>query len=74
MIVMTTATGTRPKVSRSRSSSALNPAAVLPSALKPVQFCLSGQVAEPLARAGAAIIRVAAAPVEAALIELLAAP
>ena len=46
---------------------------VLPSALKPAHFCLSAQVAEPLARAGAATIRVAPRPVEAALIALIGA-
>ena len=43
----------------------------LASALEPTHFCLSAQVAEPLARAGAAIIRVAREPAEAALIELI---
>jgi uroporphyrinogen-III synthase len=46
-------------------------AGLLASALKPAHFCLSAAVAEPLARAGAARIRVAARPVEAALIELI---
>lgn len=46
-------------------------AGMLASALKPAHFCLSGQIAEPLARAGAATIRVAPRPVEAALIELI---
>ncbi len=40
-------------------------------ALSPAHFCLSVQVAEPLARAGARVIRVAAQPTEAALIELI---
>jgi uroporphyrinogen-III synthase len=40
-------------------------------ALAPVQYCLSRQVAEPLAAAGAQAIRVAARPAEAALIELV---
>jgi len=44
---------------------------MLESALKPAQFCLSAQIAEPLAQAGAAAIHVAPRPVEAALIELL---
>jgi uroporphyrinogen-III synthase len=38
---------------------------------KPVHFCLSAQVAEPLAQAGAANIRVAKEPVEAALLALV---
>jgi uroporphyrinogen-III synthase len=42
-------------------------------ALKPVHFCLSAQVAEPLALAGAADIRVAARPNEAVLLALIAA-
>jgi uroporphyrinogen-III synthase len=37
---------------------------------KPVHFCLSGRIAEPLRQAGAAHILVAARPDEAALIEL----
>ena len=48
-------------------------AGLLANALKPVQFCLSAQVAEPLAQAGAATIRVAERPNEAALIALIAA-
>ncbi len=40
-------------------------------ALAPCHFCLSRQVAEPLAAAGAAEIRIAARPDEAALIELV---
>ena len=44
---------------------------LLESALKPAQFCLSAQIAEPLAQAGAGTIHVAPRPVEAALIELL---
>lgn len=48
-------------------------AAMLTSALKPVHFCLSAQVAEPLTRAGATIIRVAARPEEAALLALIGA-
>jgi uroporphyrinogen-III synthase len=39
---------------------------------KPIHFCLSGKVAEPLARAGATHIRIAPQPNEAALLELLA--
>jgi uroporphyrinogen-III synthase len=46
---------------------------VLASALKPIHFCLSPQVAEPLEEAGAARVRVAPRPVEAALIELIGA-
>jgi uroporphyrinogen-III synthase len=46
-------------------------AGVLSRALAPVQFCLSEQIAEPLRRAGAATIRVAPRPNEAALIELI---
>jgi uroporphyrinogen-III synthase len=48
-------------------------AGVLESALKPVHFCVSVQVAEPLAQAGAADIRVAERPNEAVLIALIAA-
>jgi uroporphyrinogen-III synthase len=44
---------------------------VLSRALAPVQFCLSEQIAEPLRRAGAATIRVAPRPNEAALIDLI---
>ena len=44
---------------------------MLESALKPTQFCLSAQIAEPLAQAGARTIHVARRPIEAALIELL---
>lgn len=39
--------------------------------LKPIQFCLSEQVAEPLRRARAAIIRVAPRPTEAAMLDLI---
>ncbi len=46
-------------------------AGMLETALRPAHFCLSAQVAEPLKRAGAGIIRVAPRPVEAALIELI---
>jgi uroporphyrinogen-III synthase len=41
------------------------------SALAPVQYCLSAQVAEPLAAAGAARVRLADRPEEPALLELL---
>jgi uroporphyrinogen-III synthase len=44
---------------------------LLESALKPAQFCLSAQIAEPLAEAGAATIHVAQRPMEAALVDLL---
>lgn len=44
---------------------------LLENALKPAHFCLSAQIAEPLAEAGASTIHVAQRPVEAALIELL---
>lgn len=44
---------------------------MLESALKAAQFCLSAQIAEPLAQAGAATIHVAPRPTEAALIDLL---
>ncbi len=44
---------------------------LLESALKPAHFCLSAQIAEPLADAGAGTIHVAQRPIEAALIELL---
>ena len=44
---------------------------MLANALKPVHFCLSAQVAEPLAQAGAADIRVAERPNEAALAALI---
>ena len=44
-----------------------------PALTKPRHFCLSAQVAEPLAQAGAADIRVAAAPAEAALLEIIGA-
>jgi uroporphyrinogen-III synthase len=48
-------------------------AGVLESALRAAHFCLSAQVAEPLAQAGAADIRVAERPNEAALLALIAA-
>src|SRR5919197_808131 len=40
-------------------------------ALAPVHFCLSQQVAQPLSAAGAAAIRIAPHPDEAAMIELI---
>jgi uroporphyrinogen-III synthase len=43
-------------------------AGLLAIALKPAHYCLSAQVAEPLARAGATNIRIAPRPAEAALI------
>jgi len=43
------------------------------NALRPIHFCLSAQVAEPLAQAGAADIRVAERPNEAVLLALIAA-
>lgn len=46
---------------------------VLSRALAPAHFCLSAAVAEPLAQAGAATIRIAPQPAEAALIELVGA-
>ena len=46
---------------------------MLAHALRPRHFCLSAHVAEPLARAGAATIKVAARPNEAELLGLLAA-
>jgi uroporphyrinogen-III synthase len=54
--------------------SAARGAGLLASALKPIHFCLSAQVAEPLAQAGAADIRIAPRPVEAAMIELILSP
>lgn len=51
--------------------SAASGAGLLAPALKPVQFCLSGQVAEPLARAGATMIRIAPQPAEAALMTIV---
>jgi uroporphyrinogen-III synthase len=44
---------------------------VLASALKPIHFCLSPQVAEPLEEAGAAVVRVAPQPTGAGLIALI---
>jgi uroporphyrinogen-III synthase len=46
-------------------------AGVLGNALKPIHFCLSAQVAEPLAQAGAVTIRIAERPTEAILIALI---
>jgi uroporphyrinogen-III synthase len=46
-------------------------AGLLASALKPTHYCLSAQVAELLAQAGAAAVHVAPRPAEAALIELI---
>jgi len=46
-------------------------AGMLVHALRPVQFCLSAQVGEPLIRAGAATLRIAQRPTEAALLELI---
>jgi uroporphyrinogen-III synthase len=46
-------------------------AGVLESALQAVHFCLSAPIAEPLARAGAAHIRVAERPNEAVLLALI---
>jgi len=48
-------------------------AGMVTDALKPIHFCLSAQVAEPLAQAGAADIRVAERPNEAVLLALIAA-
>ena len=44
---------------------------ILANALEPAHFCLSARVAEPLAHAGAAKIRVASKPTEAALLALI---
>ena len=49
-------------------------AGLLASALKPIHFCLSAQVAEPLAQAGAADIRIAPRPAETDLIGLIPSP
>jgi uroporphyrinogen-III synthase len=48
-------------------------AGMLETALKPAQFCLSAQIAEPLRRAGAGIVRVAPHPAEDALLALVGA-
>lgn len=45
-------------------------AGVVAAALRPLQFCISAQAAEPLARAGADKIRIAAQPDEDALVAL----
>lgn len=53
-------------------ASAVHTAALGDNALKGlIHFCLSAQVAEPLAQAGAADVRVAPEPVEAALLALI---
>jgi uroporphyrinogen-III synthase len=49
-------------------------AGLLRQGLAPMHYCLSAQVAEPLVSAGAALIRIAARPEEAALLDLLATP
>ncbi len=54
--------------------SAARAAGLLASALKPIHFCLSAQVAEPLAQAGASAIRIAPRPVETDLIGLIPSP
>ena len=46
-------------------------AAIVPAALRPFQFCISAQAAEPLVRAGAHKIRIAAQPKEDALVALI---
>jgi len=46
---------------------------MLAAALKPAHYCLSAQVAEPLARAGAPDVRIAARPAEGALMALIGA-
>jgi uroporphyrinogen-III synthase len=46
-------------------------AGLVRNALKPIHFCLSAQVAEPLVQAGAADIRVAERPNEAVLLALI---
>ena len=48
-------------------------AAILAAALRPLQFCISAAAAEPLARAGADKIRIAAQPEEDALVALIGA-
>ena len=48
-----------------------DPAGIAEQALAPRQLCLSAQIAEPLARAGARRIAIAARPDEAALIDLV---
>ncbi len=54
--------------------SAARGAGLLASALKPTHFCLSAEVAEPLAHAGATDIRIAPRPAEADLIGLIPSP
>lgn len=49
-------------------------AGLLARALKPIHFCMSEQVAEPLAQAGAGDVRIAPQPTEAALLDLIATP
>jgi uroporphyrinogen-III synthase len=46
-------------------------AGVLVEALKPIHFCLSAQVAEPLRQAGATDVRIAPDPTEAALLAII---
>lgn len=53
--------------------SAARAAGMLEAALQPAQYCLSRQIAEPLRRAGAGIVRIAPVPSEAALIDLIGA-
>lgn len=48
-------------------------AGLLESALRPIQFCLSAQVAEPLQEAGCRLIRIARQPAETALLDLIGA-
>jgi uroporphyrinogen-III synthase len=48
-------------------------AGVVAAALRPIQFCISAQAADPLARAGADKIRIAAQPEEDALVALIGA-
>lgn len=48
-------------------------AGLLESALRPVHFCLSAQVAVPLQQAGGRLIRIARQPAEAALLDLIGA-
>jgi uroporphyrinogen-III synthase len=46
-------------------------AGIRDAALAPVHVCISGQVAQPLAAAGAAALRIASRPDEAAMLELI---
>lgn len=46
-------------------------AGLLERALRPVQFCLSAQVAAPLQEAGNCLVRIARQPAEAALLDLI---